>query len=357
MVKAHIQRAHLLKIHFYGCEKSDSRPQVEMLQCLVEHTSRWQELSIGLTSKLVPLLDGVRDRVPMLRRFSIEWDVPESQAGVESIDCFQTAPSLVDATTFLERSYVPTLLPAHQLTRYNLDGPWTMHRSILALAQNLVQARIQVIFDEDDWPDSSEIIDLSRLHRLYVSNLEILKYLRTPVLQEIAFENGPEDEYLPYLDPFMLRSGCTLRRLSFSGSPTTAAIAEILHKYPSIIELAMLVHHLDDCENADDFISHLAILDPRGCGSSPQLSEISFGCYSDSSIDYALYLHMLQSRWKAEGCALKNAALLTSSETDLDFATLHALDTLGQDGMDILVLHGTEATDVMDGWVYHPTWN
>ncbi|KAJ7138176.1 hypothetical protein C8R44DRAFT_944680 [Mycena epipterygia] len=50
LVKAQIQRAQSLKIHFYGDQKSDSRPQIELFRCLAEHSAHWQELSIRLTS-------------------------------------------------------------------------------------------------------------------------------------------------------------------------------------------------------------------------------------------------------------------------------------------------------------------
>ncbi|KAJ7138193.1 hypothetical protein C8R44DRAFT_695333, partial [Mycena epipterygia] len=46
IVKAHIQRAQSLKIHFYGDQESDSWPQIELFLCLAEHSSRWQEFSI-----------------------------------------------------------------------------------------------------------------------------------------------------------------------------------------------------------------------------------------------------------------------------------------------------------------------
>ncbi|KAJ7138251.1 hypothetical protein C8R44DRAFT_848131, partial [Mycena epipterygia] len=94
MVKSQIQRAHLLKIHFYGGQEQPSRPQVEMFECLAEHSSCWQELSIGLTSDLAPHLAGLRGCLPRLCRLWIEWDGLESQAGVQSIDWLERAPSL-----------------------------------------------------------------------------------------------------------------------------------------------------------------------------------------------------------------------------------------------------------------------
>ncbi|KAJ7138195.1 hypothetical protein C8R44DRAFT_341636 [Mycena epipterygia] len=356
MVKAHIQRAHSLKIHFYGEQASDPRPQIELFRCLAEHSARWQELSIGLTSDLFPLLTGL-NRLTSLCRLSIEWNDPDSQAEVESVDCFQSAPSLVDVAIYNQYRYVPTLLPAHQLTRYDIDGPWEMHRGILTLAPNLVQARIYVNFNEGDWPESDEIIHLPRLQRLFVSHDDILECLRAPVLQEIVFD-VPEEADLDYplpLDPFMSRSGCTLRKLSFRRLPPTHAVVEVLQKYASVTELT-IIHHLDT--RANDLISQLTFPNSTGRAAiSPQLSKISFAFAVDSyTVDYTRYLDMLKSRWNAADCALRSAVLLTDSGKGPDPATLRGLDALRQDGMNILVLDGEETSRLIDSWTYTPTW-
>ncbi|KAJ6580707.1 hypothetical protein B0H19DRAFT_1112157 [Mycena capillaripes] len=96
MVETQIARARRLKVHFYGYQTSDFRPQVEIFQCLIKHSSRWEEFSLTLTSHLFPLLVSLRDRVALLRRMWIQWDAPDGQAAMEWIDCFQTAPSASD---------------------------------------------------------------------------------------------------------------------------------------------------------------------------------------------------------------------------------------------------------------------
>ncbi|KAJ7123567.1 hypothetical protein C8R44DRAFT_875757 [Mycena epipterygia] len=215
-------------------------------------------------------------------------------------------------------------------------------------------AHIRVDFDELDWPESGKTIDLFHLRRLFVSHGDILKYLRAPVLQEIGFfvnEEEPEED-LPHLQPFVARSGCTLRKLSFRGTPIPRSVTEILRQYPSIIELVVVVL-FGQSRSAGDLISMLTIPNADGCAAmSPHLSRISFGSYDDSSIDYGLYLHMLQSRWQAEDCGLTGAALVIDSEIGPDAATLRGFDLLRRDGM-----KGAEAVNVMEGWVQSPTWN
>ncbi|KAJ7101885.1 hypothetical protein C8R44DRAFT_945843 [Mycena epipterygia] len=243
------------------------------------------------------------------------------------------------------------------LTRYDIDGPWEMHRDILKGAPNLVQARIYIDFDYEPWPDSGEIIHVLRLQRLFLSDAVILNHHRAPVLQEIVFkgEEAEDTAYLSHLDPFILRSGCTLRRLSFDGTPTTCSVADILKEYPSITELAILIADLGDSERASDLISHLTIPNSNGSATmSPQLAEISFGSYNDHSyIDYILLVRMLQSRWKAKDCALHSAALLTKKlHTGPDVATLRDLDLLRREGLDLLLLQGMDASRIMDSWGY-----
>ncbi|KAJ7124329.1 hypothetical protein C8R44DRAFT_783317 [Mycena epipterygia] len=364
MVKTQIQRAQSLKIHFYGHEESDPRPQIDVFQCLAEHSSRREELSICLSSHLVPLLAGLRGCLPLLRRLWVEWDAPESQAGVQSIDGFERAPLLVDATIFSQYRYLPTLLPAHQLTSYDIDGLWEMHQSILTLASNLCQARIVISLEEESrpWPASGEVIDLLCLQRLFVSDEEVLNYLRAPVLQEIGFEadrSREEDSHLIFLifGAFMLRSGCALRRISFDGLPSADTATVILQKYPSITELAILVHDWYDSESANNLFSDLIILNATPKAAiSPQLSRIDVGCLAHNSIDYTLFLGMLQTRWKAEGCALKAAGLLMESDKGPDPATLRDLNALRREGMALLILQGTEVLQVTDSWRYVATW-
>ncbi|KAJ7691952.1 hypothetical protein B0H17DRAFT_1062243 [Mycena rosella] len=364
MLDTQIVRARNLKIHLHGSEQFDSRLQIAIFQRLAECSFLWEELSISLTSDLGPLLATLRDRVPLLRRLWVFWNSAESQ-GEESIDCFDTACGLVDATIYSQYRFIPIHLPAHQLTRYDIDGPWAAHRSILKAAPNLVEARISINFDEEAWPEQEAILDLSRLRRLYVSHTNIFNYLRTPALQELAcnfWRDDPNQLLLPDLDRFLIRSACNLRRVCLRGSPDVPTSSEILQKYPSVTELMIITPSIGLdlatlCKETNALISHLTIPNPTGSATvSPQLSAINFGCETESYMDYDLYLKMLESRWRAEGCALKSAALLTESGPGPNPATLDGFASLRKDGLDLLMLHGQEGGDVMGAWMYAPQW-
>ncbi|KAJ7483406.1 hypothetical protein FB451DRAFT_1234502, partial [Mycena latifolia] len=109
---------------------------------------------------------------PIVRRLWVQWESSERQKSVESIDTFHTAPSLLNAGFFNEYRHLP-LLPVHQLTRYEANGPWEMHQAILKLASNLVEARLTIDFDDEPWPKHSGIIDLLHLQRLYVTHTSL----------------------------------------------------------------------------------------------------------------------------------------------------------------------------------------
>lgn len=357
VVEAQIHRAHKLEIQFYGEEDADSRPQIEMFKLLTQHSSRWGKLTLRLTSKLAPLLSSLRDQLPSLSQLSLRWDGPDSQTGVDFIDCFQTAPSLHDVGIYSQYRAVPVLLPAHQLTRCHLDGAWETHHGILAVAQNLVEARLIIDFDEAPWPDSAEIIDVLCLRRLFVSPAEFLNYLKAPALQQIALDVVETDapSVFHHLESLILRSGCTLQKLSLAGYPPASETIDILRKYPSITALTFIIHNERDAssEAANTLISHLTIPPhtPPHAVIAPHLSDICIGCENETSIDHAAYLKMLRSRWDNEHCTLKAASLVTHLGLRPDPATLSGLEALRHDGLDLLVFEGSDAQAVMHSWV------
>ncbi|KAF8209950.1 hypothetical protein K438DRAFT_2012093 [Mycena galopus ATCC 62051] len=190
-VKARMQRANTLRIYFYGATRfrSSVSEATEMFKYLPEHSSRWTELTIGVTTSLLPLLAALHRHLPVLHRLWIQWDSAKSQ--LAQIDCFQAAPGLRDVTIYNDSTSnikgPPPSLSAQQLTRYDADGPWVMHRAFLLLAQNLVELRLET---NSTSGYSSDIISLSHLRRLFLSHVEVLDHLRAPVSEEIALEAG-----------------------------------------------------------------------------------------------------------------------------------------------------------------------
>ncbi|KAF7345530.1 F-box domain-containing protein [Mycena venus] len=357
MVETQIARAQAqkLKIHFYGCETSNSTPQKQIFQCLTKHVSRWEELSFGLTSALFPLLKNLQGRFLSLLRLGIQWDSPKSQLGVESIDIFEMAPALVNVGVRSEHRSIPIRLPVQQLTRYSLDAPWETHRGILKLASNLVEARIFIDFDLQAWPDHGEIIQLPRLERLFVSHPETLAYLAFPALVALAIHTDASGEGLEHLEASLTRSSCPLRSLYFNGCPDSRTTFQILHKYPLIVDLGFIINDSDQSGAFKTLMTDLIV-----CGSevaAPRLSSLFLGCFGiNSYVDYEGYLEMVKSRWNSERCALKKAALLSESGPGPEGVTLSGLKRLREEGLELFLLDGPDAVEIMCGWLFYSRW-
>ncbi|KAF7371144.1 hypothetical protein MSAN_00749800 [Mycena sanguinolenta] len=354
VVEAQIHLAKKLNIHFYGHPKTESGPQLQMFELLTKHSLRWEELCIGITSEMVPLLTAFRDRIPSLKRFWVQWE--DSHTAVQSLDCFQTAPSLVDfGINHEEHHFVPITVPVQQLTRYQLTGSWRRHLTILKLAQNLVEAHIEIDFnDEELEPPKAGLINLPHLRRLFVSHSEVLDNLELHGLEGLALWVHEEqaDDIVHHFESFFSHSECPLRRLCLRGSDAHAT-AQILGKIPSVAELALAVNETHSQGDFDLFMSTLSSSEI-----APQLHSLFFASEAGSIIDdYTAYLKMLRTRWEADGSALKNAALLAVAEgSGPDLDTLGGLHALRLEGLDLLILEGSAASKEMFNWLYSSSW-
>ncbi|KAF7345578.1 ABC protein [Mycena venus] len=362
MLETQLARARTLKVHFYGSEIYETQPQTEMFEFLAAHSTRWEELSISLTSDLVPLLASLRGRIPLLRRLWLQWDSSRSLKNVESIECFDAAPSLTDVGVYNEYAFIPMRFPVRQLTRYQLDGSWQTHKRFLEHARHLVEVRIDVCFSITPWNDSDEIIEVLSLRRLYVKDPKVLNHLRVPALEEIAlccthadWESG-DNSYLMNLQSLVARSSCLLRRLCVKGLIPAEATVGILHGLPSILEFVIITNGYLSSTEAETLMESLTDVS-EDTTVAPQLAYLFVGCENGSSIDYEMYLKMISSRWEADHCALHSAALLTDSDPGPDDETLLALQKLRYKGVDLLLLDGAEASEMIGGWTYTSLWN
>jgi hypothetical protein len=359
LIKAQLDYSRKLEIHFYASREVDSRPQIDMFKLLSEHSARWEELSVELTAEMVPTLVALRDRVPSLRRLWIAWNSADAQVGVRSIDCFQTASSLVDIGVFNEfGSVIPILLPVHQLTRYGMDCPLEEHMGILKQTPNLVEAQICIDFHEQVSPDLSDTVDLLRLRRMYISDPAALKYFKAPALEELALADGAvHADFFALFHAFINHSSCSLRRLCLI-SPTVHATTRILQSSPSLTELLIIHDDNNSSDETNTLIAALTVANPPAIPPiAPRLRLIFFGCDGETHLDYTAYLEMLKSRRTAENCALKSAALLVVDGPKPEAETVCGLHTLRREGLDLLLLEEAEATNEMDSWDYETSWN
>ncbi|KAJ6481625.1 hypothetical protein C8R45DRAFT_307881 [Mycena sanguinolenta] len=350
LVEAQIHRAKTLHIHFYGCAETDPQPQLEMFELLLKHSSRWDELSLGMTSALLPLLATLRDRIPSLQRIWIQSD--DLHAEAQSLDCFEIAPSLVDFGVNSSHRFLSFAFPVQQLTRYRLDGPLHRHLTILGLARNLIQAHIIVDFDDELPVEKTEIIRLPYLRWMFVSHALALDYLEAPALEGFGSCVFPEDTDIDmgHLESFLGRSECTLQRFCLRDCDAHT-IVEILRRFPFITELVIS----DESHSQEDFELLMSTLTSPQV--APQLHALSFASEDSSGVtDYSMYPKMLRARWEVDGSALTNAALLVEESGGPDSGTLQGLHALRMEGLDLLILEGPVALKEMYTWFYSSTW-
>ncbi|KAJ7498148.1 hypothetical protein B0H11DRAFT_1998885 [Mycena galericulata] len=380
-VKTQLARARgLVRVHFYGNEESECRPQVEMFRYLAEEAGRWEELSLTLTPDLLPLMAGLRNRVRALRRLWLQYT--GERVETEPIDCFNASVDLLHVGVCRRNVSPQVLFPAQQLTWYHVDAPWDVHWGILKATHHLVKAHIGICDGGEDnvlpWRPSAglglELIDLARLRCLYVSHIETLSYLRADILEEIAFFLGPDEEpdILPPLDAFIARAPePRFRALCIVGLPNFRTTIEMLRRFPGISELSFAIEHweqdvfvnnINTYGGADALLAHLTFPAPPAGRTAPvtltmpHLSRISFGCQDEVSFNYGLYVQMLRSRWDVADRALEAAVLLVEDGPRPEPALLEELDDLREEGLDFLFLEGREAYDSLTHWTFRPLW-
>ncbi|KAJ7623816.1 hypothetical protein FB45DRAFT_926831 [Roridomyces roridus] len=356
MIQTQLERAQkkALRIHFHGSENGQSAAQSDLFGFL-------------LSASLVPHLTQLRCRLPSLRKLWLQWDTEESQVGVDSIECFKTVSSLQEVGLNCGFRFVPVSVPTWNLTSYRVIGPWEMHQDVLPMIPNLLEARI-VFTDDDVLPNQSdETIAMLHLQRLYVSNANVLGYLKATSLAELGIGvagSEPIDGPTLQLDSFLRRSLCTLRGLCLTGLPSASVSAEILKKNPSITNFKLLLEDYDDTaeEQLEDLfnrtmVDHLTMLTIQDSPLlSPQLDTICLALTLPFRIDYPLFVRMLDSRRKNPECALATAAFVGKKSPPPDPVSLADLNALRNQGLDLLLDTSAQADFIMEAWIYHCTW-
>ncbi|KAJ7604080.1 hypothetical protein FB45DRAFT_1083398 [Roridomyces roridus] len=256
----------------------------------------------------------LRGRLPSLRRLP------------------SNAPSLEDVGFYSDFTYTPIPFPTYRLTSYRVEGPLELHRRVLKMAPNIIEAGIRVSYDLDQpWPEPSDpVIEMLQLKRLYVTHVEVLDHLRAP-LAEITVNLASRDKNpVDHLDPFFPRSSCTPRRFCVEDLPAVPITEEILEKFAFITAFTLLSNNIKTVN------AHLSMFAKTPIA-FPHLNEISFVSMNSFSFDYPVILKMLQARRSAQS-ALSSAAFVTSEGPGPDLITVLALNALREAGMNLLIL-------------------
>ncbi|KAJ6458253.1 hypothetical protein C8R45DRAFT_1081692 [Mycena sanguinolenta] len=364
MVRTQMARARSLKVHFYGSEDLDSSAQISFFRFLAEECERWEELSLQLTSDLLPYVMGRSSGFTALRRAWVQWDTDESQAPhLESLDLFQMAIALVDISVHSEYRFIQTRLPmVHQLTRYDFDAPWQTHYELLKSLPNLQQACLSLFDEPEAWPDSTEPIDLPNLRQLHVTHPRSLDYLRAPNLEELGILVVTPPAPWTHVERLLLRSACASRRLRIKGSLPVQPTADFFQKFLCFTDVAITPLNAKDERLQREVLSAMNALFSVSPSTPPALvlphiTHIGFGSRNTDIIVCPLFLEILESRWKMPGRTLKAAELLfVNLSINPDSRSAARMKLLREAGLQLSLLAGQDARDRLDQWLHKAEW-
>jgi len=179
-----------------------------------------------------------------------------------------------------------------------MNAPWDVHQSLLTLASSLVEARISIPLDDPNWPwPEPSLITLPFLLRLSASEPEILDYITTPTLEEIALQvEGNDLDYQRALSSLLQRSSCPMRRLCLDSRPA------FLQAFSCIVELVVVIRHEQGEREINTLMSTLTVFDTP-VQVAPHLRSMFLGWEHDPYggwpfrvVNYAIFLEMIRSR-------------------------------------------------------------
>ncbi|KAJ7608979.1 hypothetical protein FB45DRAFT_1127683 [Roridomyces roridus] len=361
---AHVERSRMLKIHFSASnDPDDTSSQTRMLTYLLEHSLRWEELFVALTRDLIPVLPSLRHKIPSLKRFWAEWereDDEENEEVARVFDFLQTAESLVDigvSRCILPPSFIPR---TNQLTHYYADAPWDLHRAILSLSSSLIEAHINTFPENPEWSTlTGELIELSQLRRLYVSHVDALAYLKTPLLSQITLDLPPgESNFHPALEHFLVTYSRTLRRMGLRGMPDALLASRILQGCPALTELAIMIdsfgRHRRAYEASSVFIQLL--IPTEGSVKLSGLKRLHFAFEGTLALDHELYAQMLELRWNLQPRLRLEAATVCFESDPTLGSSQPRLEALRNGGLDLAFSQITNVQGPMAHWLCKPRW-
>ena len=245
-----------INLHIHAPQRVEAHP---VLDFLVGHSERWRVFKLGAISTLLPLLRGVRGRLPLLEILSI-WIIRHEQPFLVDCDLFEIAPKL----HYVDMNYDAMehlILPVSQLTTYKdrvRDHYYNGYKSLLQLviteATFLERLTIINLVHSITIP----LITLPSLVQLQVSfaywgHHGILENLTLPAIEDITITDcHPRDPLISTLISMILRSDstCPLKRLALIKTTNVGGeLTTLLQLTPCLEYLSLPMPSVDDLRN------------------------------------------------------------------------------------------------------------
>ena len=244
-----------INLHIFAPRLVEAHP---VLDLLVGHSERWRVFKLVATSSRLPLLRGIRGRLPLLEILSI-WIIRHDPPFLVDCDLFEIAPKLhyLDLNDCaMER----LILPVSQLTTYkdrvgdSYDNGYRNVQLVVTEATFLERLIIMNLVRTITIP----LITLPSLVQLQVSfaywgHHGILENLTLPAIEDLTITDcHPRDPLISTLISMILRSDstCPLKRLALIETTNVGGeLTTLLQLTPRLEYLSLPMPSVDDLRN------------------------------------------------------------------------------------------------------------
>lgn len=291
--------------------KSAHNRRTAIIETLIEHQNRWQNVALFIRQSEFKMLEGVPGSFPSLRNIALMSD-GSGEVKSTPLCIFENAPKLTEVTFLIPTDPRLFSLPWSQLKTYIM-----LHRSPAVCLQslqqcsNVITCRIHCTAAENDNVELSvnqqELPNLRSFRFRNTNNIApILDHLITPSLTFLKIENSRDEARITDIPvplvPFLERSSCRLQtldlvRLVVPGSELIAILQQLpelnvlcVREWPHHHTMAIFTTEVFQRLTSDGSVSAITghpILVPR-------LRTLEFRGFMD--VDDDIIVNMIDSR-------------------------------------------------------------
>ncbi|KAJ6458396.1 hypothetical protein C8R47DRAFT_1081670 [Mycena vitilis] len=328
----------LLDIH-WRCV--DDRMDPDLLYLLLSHPNRWRTLSLHERGRSdFGWLQSMHGRLEQLQKVQVSFKIARAAFPV----AFSTAPNLREAILTDEQfSRSPIIdIPWERLTHYR--GAYMPDRQleILRAAAPTLQECVLGFIDDAFPRQPSDTMTMPNLRRLSSQYVAVLAHLTAPTLETLRLVLGPES--ISLVAPFVLRSACTLTRLTL----IQCDMSDVLPVLRTLSSLTSLFIWLGSRRETTptEWTTAMSI-SGTPADICPRLTSLEFGCLIAIQLEILgdPFFAMARSRFHTlSGCRsrLSCLRLLSADSTPAPANMLAHTKTLQEEGFDVAILYGVD---------------
>ncbi|KAJ6601029.1 hypothetical protein DFH09DRAFT_554672 [Mycena vulgaris] len=343
---AHLERSKACGLTIRLLNHRDTQAISPLLDC----SSRWETAHLHIGIDMLPMLNSVRGKVPMLRELTYGGIM-----GGGSCTAFQIAPKL-SCVTITDGAPLD-LLPWPQLRRLRREGLFPSYHPLpgpspdvnrlnqLAFARNLVELSLTGVFPKalSSVRPRPSMVELTCLRALCIDDGDFLEFFVLPVLEDICVSHRPAP-----IASFIDRSSCNLRKFTIQSHCPVRDLLSILDCTPSLLEIRLVA-----LAGIDLLLAHLTI--PSNAATDfrppcPELRSLSL-CNINTQHECSLVVNMMESRMDRTICSPLSLTILNLAHPRLNIRELDALEKLHARGASVEWLTSAQrARYRMESW-------